>query len=195
MNKRNMRMGTSSDDLELAQLARFCNHPNIDTLDEQISNVQISNVQQDRGTTKNFMWLKEMRETLGLTASGLAEKLNLKRQAISQFEESEKSGAISIKTMRKIAKAYECEFVYAFVPKNHNNFSEMLTAKVLPHVQKPKLNMPLYEGRLYHIFSHRITQFLKQPTGRGKVWNLKNAKKRPYNWALADYDLSYHSSK
>jgi predicted DNA-binding mobile mystery protein A len=62
-------------------------------------------------------WIKVLREGLGMPASYLARVMDVEQSTIKRYEESEASGAISLKTLQKVADALGCELKYALVPK------------------------------------------------------------------------------
>jgi predicted DNA-binding mobile mystery protein A len=53
---------------------------------------------------------------LGMSMQQLGKKLTVSRQNILDIEKREKDGAITIKSLREIAKALDMQFVYGFVP-------------------------------------------------------------------------------
>lgn len=62
-------------------------------------------------------WLRAVREAVGITQGRAAERAALSRQSYAQFEASEARGAISISSLRKAARALDCELVYFIVPR------------------------------------------------------------------------------
>ena len=62
-------------------------------------------------------WLKTIREFLGMTTTQLAKKLDITQPRIVNLEKNEKNTKIS--TMERIADALNCDFVYAFVPREN----------------------------------------------------------------------------
>ena len=60
-------------------------------------------------------WLKTIREILGMTSIQMAEKLNISQPRIASMEKEEKN--IKISTMERIAESLNCDFVYAFIPR------------------------------------------------------------------------------
>jgi predicted DNA-binding mobile mystery protein A len=62
-------------------------------------------------------WIKSLREGLGMPAIYLARVMDVEQSTIKRYEEAEASGAISLKTLQKIAAAMGCELKYAIVPK------------------------------------------------------------------------------
>jgi predicted DNA-binding mobile mystery protein A len=61
-------------------------------------------------------WLRTVRKALGMSGAQLAKRLNVTRARVAQAEFAERSGAATIKSMRAMAEAMGCRFVYAIVP-------------------------------------------------------------------------------
>lgn len=62
-------------------------------------------------------WVKAVREALGMTAGQLGARMDITQQRISDLERAELTGGVSLKSLRRVAEALECELVYALVPK------------------------------------------------------------------------------
>lgn len=62
-------------------------------------------------------WLKTIREFLGMTTTQLAKKIDVAQPRVINLEKNEKNTKIS--TMERIADALNCDFVYAFVPREN----------------------------------------------------------------------------
>lgn len=60
-------------------------------------------------------WVKTIRDFFGMTTTQLAKRLNVSQSRIVRIEQNEKNTKIS--TMERIAETINCEFVYAFVPR------------------------------------------------------------------------------
>lgn len=63
-------------------------------------------------------WLRLIRESLGLSTTQLAKRLNLAQSTIAELEAREKKGNVSIEMLQRTANAMDCEFVYVILPKN-----------------------------------------------------------------------------
>lgn len=61
-------------------------------------------------------WIKSIRESLGMSATDLGNRLGIARQSILALEKSESEGRIQIDSLKKAAEAMDCTFVYALVP-------------------------------------------------------------------------------
>ena len=62
-------------------------------------------------------WIRYMRQAMLMTLSTLSKTAGLTKATVQQIEKREVSGKVTLETMRRIAAAMECEFVYALVPK------------------------------------------------------------------------------
>lgn len=62
-------------------------------------------------------WLKAIRETLGMTATHLAQRLGVAPSTVTRLETSEADDTISLATLRRAAEALGCELHYALVPR------------------------------------------------------------------------------
>ncbi len=62
-------------------------------------------------------WIRAIRDALGMTGEQLAKRLKTNKQRISRIEQDEKLGKVTLKTLRNVAEALDCEFVYGFVPR------------------------------------------------------------------------------
>jgi predicted DNA-binding mobile mystery protein A len=61
-------------------------------------------------------WLRSIREALGMSGKQLAERIGVSQPRVVQMEKDECVGALTLKTMRQVAEAMDCVFVYALVP-------------------------------------------------------------------------------
>ena len=62
-------------------------------------------------------WVRAVREALGMSGTQLAQRLRVSQPRIPKLEQDEVSGAVTLKTMRQVAEALDCVFVYALVPR------------------------------------------------------------------------------
>ncbi len=79
-------------------------------------------------------WLKEVRESLGMSMKDLAERLGTIKQRIERIEKDEVAAKVTLETMRKTAAAMNCDFIYFVVPKN--SLEETLKDQALRTAQK-----------------------------------------------------------
>jgi predicted DNA-binding mobile mystery protein A len=62
-------------------------------------------------------WLRAIREAMGISARELAEAVGTSRQLPLQLEKAEADDSITLKSLRKLAGAMDCDLVYALVPR------------------------------------------------------------------------------
>lgn len=79
-------------------------------------------------------WIKEVRESLGMSMKDLADRLGTIKQRIERIEKDEVASKVSLETMKKTAEAMNCDFIYFVVPKN--SLEETLKDQGLKAAQK-----------------------------------------------------------
>ena len=62
-------------------------------------------------------WIRAIRQALGVSSGELARRLGTSRQLPLQLEKGEAEDRITLKSLRAVAHALDCELVYALVPK------------------------------------------------------------------------------
>lgn len=62
-------------------------------------------------------WLRTVRKAIGMTGPQLASRLGISKVQIAKTEKREIDGGVTLQTMKKMAEAMNCRFVYAVVPE------------------------------------------------------------------------------
>ena len=62
-------------------------------------------------------WIRAIRDSLGMTGRQLAARLGVNQQRVARIEKDENLGKVTLATMREVAEAMDCTFVYGFVAK------------------------------------------------------------------------------
>lgn len=62
-------------------------------------------------------WIRSIRQALGVSSGELARRLGTSRQLPLQFEKGEAEDRITLKSLRAVANALDCDLVYALVPR------------------------------------------------------------------------------
>jgi predicted DNA-binding mobile mystery protein A len=75
-------------------------------------------------------WIKALLNGIGMSMEQLGNKLSITKQGVMDIEKREKEGAITIKSMKEIAKAMDMQFVYGFVP-NEGSLEQMIETRAL----------------------------------------------------------------
>ncbi len=62
-------------------------------------------------------WIRAIREALGMSSPQLARRMGIRAaQSVEDMQKDELSGAIKLQTLGKLARALDCELIYALVP-------------------------------------------------------------------------------
>lgn len=75
-------------------------------------------------------WIRAIREALGISSGELAKRMGTSRQLPLQLEKSEAEDRITLKSLRAVADALECDLVYALVPRA-KSLAELAKARAL----------------------------------------------------------------
>ena len=62
-------------------------------------------------------WIRTIRQALGVSSGELARRLGTSRQHPLQLEKGEAEDRITLKSLRAVANALDCDLVYAMVPR------------------------------------------------------------------------------
>jgi predicted DNA-binding mobile mystery protein A len=91
-------------------------------------------------------WIRTIRQALGVSSGELARRLGTSRQLPLQLEKGEAEDRITLKSLRAVANALDCDLVYALVPRADNIQGLMETrarAEVKKHVLGVEHSMAL----------------------------------------------------
>ena len=85
------------------------------------SRLRLDNRFKDIGSVNGFAlpvrgWIRAIRESLGMSAAQLAQRLGIKQPSVVALEQSELRGSIELATLRRVAQALDCTLVYALIP-------------------------------------------------------------------------------
>lgn len=100
--------------------------PNAELIDSKI--LLLKKVKNS--TPNSFSWIKTIRTSIKMTMQQLGKKLNISKQAISDFEKREMDGSITLNSLREIGNAMDMKLVYGFVPNEHT-LKDLLNMKAL----------------------------------------------------------------
>lgn len=62
-------------------------------------------------------WIRALRQGLGMSAAALGGRMNLAQQSVDQLEKNERTGAITVGSLRRAAEALDAELFYAIIPQ------------------------------------------------------------------------------
>jgi len=117
-------------------------------------------------------WIAYMRQAMSMTLSSLAKATGLSPATVQQIEKREKAGKVTIETMKKIAAAMECEFVYALIPKQAlgDFLKKKATAKATRIIREADVHMTLEDQRVSEDIKERIDRIAEDLLAKGDIW-------------------------
>lgn len=62
-------------------------------------------------------WIRTIRKALGMSATQLAKRLSVSKQAVANMERAETEGTLSLTTLHRAAEALDCHLKVVLVPK------------------------------------------------------------------------------
>lgn len=117
-------------------------------------------------------WIAYIRQAMFMTLSNLAKASGLSLATVQQIEKREKAGKVTIETMRKMAAAMECEFVYALVPKQELStfLKNKAVAKATRILREADVHMTLEDQRVTEDIKNRIDRIAEDLLSKGDIW-------------------------
>ncbi len=117
-------------------------------------------------------WIHEIRVSLGITLAKLGGLCGLATPTIAQAERREIEGNLTIATLRKVAEAMNCEYIYMFISKS--DMKEFINQKAYQKAQSilntADLHMSLENQKVKGDFEDRILRLQQKLIAEGKVW-------------------------
>jgi len=117
-------------------------------------------------------WIYYMRHALNLTLEKLAKRANLSKATVQQIEKREAQGRITLGTLKKLAYAMDCEFIYAFVPKSELKafLFEKAYKKAECIIKNADIHMTLEDQKVLEGIEQRIKRLAHDLMTRGDIW-------------------------
>lgn len=119
-------------------------------------------------------WVRTIRKALGMTGKQLANRLGVNRSRVVKIEEAEQKGAITLHTLSDVAKAMNCELVYALVPKESLQaiLNQQIEKIVKQHMKRVSHSMWLENQATLSQFQDELANRLKEKLQRGSLKHL-----------------------
>ncbi len=88
-------------------------------------------------------WIRAIRDALGMSGRQLADRLGLSKQSVARMEKDEMTGALSLKTLSRVAEGLDCVLVYGLVPRESlekmvQDKARSLVGETLGHANEAK---------------------------------------------------------
>jgi len=88
----------------------------VDQLDQRLAPLQQA-ADEIRRQTPRAGWVKTIRTALGMSVRGFAKRLGKAPASVQEVEGNERTGAVTLESLRRAAKALDADLVYAIVPR------------------------------------------------------------------------------
>jgi len=90
-------------------------------------------------------WVKAIRAALGMTMAQLAGRIGVVQSRAFDIEKAEITGAITLGSLARAARALDCELVYALVPRKplQEMVAERATVQAMNSVKETRHTMAL----------------------------------------------------
>ena len=123
-------------------------------------------------------WVKAIREALGMTTRQLAQRIGVVQSRVVDIEKAEVTGSITLESLERAARALDCAFVYALVPRKplETVIEERANNLAKSHVKAVRHSMALEDQNLDEAEEHeQIRQLTKQLAEKygSKLWENK----------------------
>jgi predicted DNA-binding mobile mystery protein A len=99
-------------------------------------------------------WVRSIREAIGVSLADLAGRMGTTRQLILQQEKAEAEDRITLRSLRSLANALDCDLVYALVPRTgslQKLVDERVRAKAKASVRRVEHSMALENQASGHL--------------------------------------------
>jgi len=97
---------------------------------QQLNNKMLNYATLKQAAVPPTGWIKAIRTAIGMTMQQLGNKLSVSKQGILDIEKREKEGAITIKSLKEIARVLDMQLVYGFVP-NDGSLDDLIEKRAI----------------------------------------------------------------
>jgi predicted DNA-binding mobile mystery protein A len=109
-------------------------------------------------------WIRTIRQALGVSSGELARRLGTSRQFPLQLEKGEEEDRITLKSLRGVANALDCDLVYALVPRARS-MQELIENRARAEAKKRVLGVE-HSMALENQAAGRIDETVEEETRR-----------------------------
>lgn len=118
-------------------------------------------------------WSRYIRNTLGMSVSQLAKRLKIHQSSASRLEKREVDQTLTIKKLRQMADAMECDLAYAFIPRKTIDEIVFRQAKekALKSIEQSDTHMSLENQKVTTDFKERLENLIKEKMYSKYLWD------------------------
>lgn len=116
-------------------------------------------------------WIKSIRESLGMSAADLGDRLGIAAQSVLTLEKSELNGRAQMDSLKKAAEAMDCAFVYALIPNSSlEDFVQRQLKKVVAEKMIKVSHSMKLEDQEAELKQSLYAEFLKEFEDSPLIW-------------------------
>ncbi len=117
-------------------------------------------------------WINYVRSVLGIKLSTLARLAKTTASTVQQAEKREAQNKVTLETLRRMAHAMDCEFVYAFIPKKEVKelVNDRAYTKAKRILARADTHMILEDQKVKQDFDERVQRLANKLIETGDVW-------------------------
>ncbi|MCF6318704.1 MAG: mobile mystery protein A [Proteobacteria bacterium] len=93
-----------------------------------------------RSTTPKLGWIKTLRMALSMSGASLARRMGIQRSSVASLEQAEYDGGITLRKLKQVADAMDCELIYYLVPKTTPSNSKPMIGDIMLKQAQIKAN-------------------------------------------------------
>ena len=118
-------------------------------------------------------WSGYMRQALGMSVSQLAKRMGLSQSSVSGLEKREVEGRLTIKKLREMADAMECDLVYCFIPRKplEGIVFDQSKKKALKSMELSDTHMSLEDQKVTLDFNERLEDLIEDKMYSKYLWD------------------------
>jgi len=118
-------------------------------------------------------WSGYMRQALGMSVSQLAKRMGLSQSSVSGLEKREVEGRLTIKKLREMADAMECDLVYCFIPRKplEEIVFDQSKKKALKSMELSDTHMSLEDQKVTLDFNERLEDLIEDKMYSKYLWD------------------------
>lgn len=119
-------------------------------------------------------WVQYIRKAYGMTLEQLAKRSGMSKSQIHQLEKGEAEGRATLASLSKTAHALDCEFVYAFVPRQglEETLDQQARKKATSILRRSNLQMELEDQAVSdESLQHQLEDLVAEIRNSKKLWD------------------------
>ena len=117
-------------------------------------------------------WIRCLRQALGMKLKDLAQITGLSAHSITELEQREVQGKVTVNKLKQMAEAMNCKLVYAFLPKQplEEYVNQRAHQRALEILKTAEIHMTLEEQQVDVDFQERLDRLREKILSQGEIW-------------------------